>query len=315
MKSPRGAQRKPPLRRLNLNLLYPLDAILNAPTLTEAGRRANLSQPAMSHALRRLRDHFGDDLVAFSGGDKTLTVLAEALQPEIRRVIREVESAFNLEVEFSPSTTARSVTIATSETIEQMFLAPLLRDLNREAPEAAFRVVPLDPVAPERSLELGADVILLQSHFASQRLETRRLSVDRLSCLLRSGHPALSTNGRVSIEVFEEANHVVALTDSVVVAPSTQIGKELLARRKIAIRATTQAAIPWYLINSDLIATGSTQLFQGYASMLPLVVAPPPFESAYVTVVAQWASFRRRDPMVVWLLERLRDAVPKTLRA
>ncbi|MDC9031774.1 LysR family transcriptional regulator, partial [Pseudomonas aeruginosa] len=51
------------MHRLNLNLLYPLHAILHAATLTEAGRRVRLSQSAMSHALRRLREHYRDDLV------------------------------------------------------------------------------------------------------------------------------------------------------------------------------------------------------------------------------------------------------------
>ncbi|WP_447406308.1 helix-turn-helix domain-containing protein, partial [Clostridium perfringens] len=70
-----AAAAEAPVHRLNLNLLYPLDAILHAPTLTEAGRRVRLSQSAMSHALRRLREHFGDDIVTHAGGDQQLTPL------------------------------------------------------------------------------------------------------------------------------------------------------------------------------------------------------------------------------------------------
>jgi LysR family transcriptional regulator, nod-box dependent transcriptional activator len=313
-KSPDEEEDWSPARRLNLNLLYPLDAILNAPSLTEAGRRSHLSQPAMSHALKRLRDHFGDDLVAFSSGDRTLTALGEVLRPEIRRVMREVEGAFNLEVEFDPRTTTRDVTIATSEMIEHMMLAPLLRELSRQAPDASFRVVPLDTSAPERSLELGADIILLQAHFASGRLETRRLSRDGLSCLMRVDHPALGSNRRISPDSYEMAHHVIALADSVVVTPSDAAGERLLAQRKISIRATSQAAIPWYLLKSDLIATGSSWLFQTYASMLPLIVVPPPFPAHDVTVVAQWASYRGQDPLVTWLVESLAQAVPEPLR-
>jgi LysR family transcriptional regulator, nod-box dependent transcriptional activator len=303
-----------PARRLNLNLLYPLDAILNASTLTAAGQRTHLSQPAMSHALRRLRDHFGDDLVTFSGGGKSVTALGEALRPEIRRVMRELEGAFSLAVDFDPATTTRQLTIATSEMIERTILTPVLQKLSGQAPTASFRVVPLDTAAPERSLELGADIILLQSHFTRERLMTRQITVDRLACMMRRKHPALDRAKRISAERYAAARHVVSLADSVVVAPSDKIGETLLARRVIAIRATTQAAIPWYLINSDLIATGSSSLFQSYASMLPLIVTTPPFPSDPVTVVAQWASDRRHDPMLAWLVAELADSVPKNLR-
>ncbi len=78
------------VQRLNLNLLYPLDAILHAPTLTEAGRRVSLGQSTMSHALRKLRAHFGDNLVLMTGGEWQLTALGLTLRDDVRRVLREV---------------------------------------------------------------------------------------------------------------------------------------------------------------------------------------------------------------------------------
>ncbi|MEJ8630431.1 LysR family transcriptional regulator [Sphingomonas sp. I4] len=91
-----------PVHRFNLNLLYPLDAILHAPTLTEAGRRVRLSQSAMSHALRRLREHFADDLITYLNGEKQLTPLGVALRDEVRRVMREVDGTFNFSLVFDP---------------------------------------------------------------------------------------------------------------------------------------------------------------------------------------------------------------------
>lgn len=70
-----------------------------------------LSQSAMSHALRRLRDYFGDDLVTYMGGGQHPTPLGLALRAEVRRVLREVEGALNLSLTFDPLTTTQTLTL------------------------------------------------------------------------------------------------------------------------------------------------------------------------------------------------------------
>jgi DNA-binding transcriptional LysR family regulator len=122
-----------PVHRLNLNMLYPLDAILHASTLTEAGRRVRLSQSAMSHALRRLREHFGDDLVTHAGGEQHLTALGLALRGEVRRVLLDVDGTFNFALSFDPLTSTDTITVAATESFEQM-VRPVLRNLSAAAP-------------------------------------------------------------------------------------------------------------------------------------------------------------------------------------
>jgi DNA-binding transcriptional LysR family regulator len=115
-------------------MLYPLDAILHASTLTEAGRRVRLSQSAMSHALRRLREHFGDDLVTHAGGEQHLTALGLALRGEVRRVLLDVDGTFNFALSFDPLTSTDTITVAATESFEQMVLGPVLRNLSAAAP-------------------------------------------------------------------------------------------------------------------------------------------------------------------------------------
>lgn len=297
-----------PVRRLNLNLLYPLDAILNAPSLTEAGRRVSLSQPAMSHALRRLRAHFNDELVEHVGGVQVLTVLGSALRPEIRRLMGELEGAFNFSLDFDPSTSDRSITIAASETIEYLFLARLLRSVSVEAPNLSLSVVPLDISIPERSLEMGADVLVLPIFAAKASLEVKPLLEETLACMVRADHPALDGNGSISPANYAAARHILALSDKTVAVPSDPLGENMLAGRRIGMRVTSQAAIPWFLLESDLIATGSSWLFQAYASMMPLAVSAAPFAAKRVPIVLQWAASRRHDPMLAWFIERLGEA-------
>jgi DNA-binding transcriptional LysR family regulator len=298
-----------PVRRLNLNLLYPLDSILNAPSLTEAGRRVHLSQSAMSHALRRLREHFNDELVSYSGGRQSVTTLGEALRPEIRRVMREVEHAFDFALDFDPLTTSREIGIAASETIEHTFLVRLLRGLNVEAPDLVLNMLPLNLSAPEQALANGADIIILPDFAASPRLEKRALFDESLSCMVRAGHPILGLNGSINAADYAAGKHIAALADTTISSPADATGEALLASRRIAVRTSLQAAVPNFVLQSDLIATGSSSLFQSYAALMPLVVTSTPFGSKTVPIVFQWAPHRRNDPMLRWLIGRVDHAV------
>ena len=300
-----SAEQEAPVRRLNLNLLYPLDAILQAPTLTEAGRRVRLSQSAMSHALRRLRDHFADDLVTHTGGNQHPTPLGLALRGEVRRVLRELEGSLNFSLAFDPLTTARTITIGTSETIEQMLLGPVLRGLSTSAPGLTVNLLPIDVNAPHRSLDQGAELILLTEEAAIPGLETLPILTDYAACMVWNEHPDLEDVHDISEAHYRAARHVVARDEMTATFSLDPLGAELLRARRICVRATSQATLPTIIIGSDLIATGSSWLFQNYASIMPLKLITAPFPRKPNVIIAQWPRYRH-DPMVAWFLEQIR---------
>lgn len=296
-----------PMRRLNLNLLYPLHAILHAPTLTEAGRRVRLSQSAMSHALRRLRDHFGDDLVTHSGGDQHLTPLGMALRAEVRRVMQEVEGTFNYVLDFDPLTATHTITIAAPEAIEQMLLGPVTRGLSTDAPGLSVRMITLDMEVPQRSLDQGADLLLLPEESAIDRLETLPILTDHASCMVWNGHTELGDCHKISEEQYRAARHIVTRGEVTSFLAIDDLGYRMLNARRIGVRTTSQATLPAIIIDSDLVATGSVWLFQHYASIMPLQVITAPFLTKETVFVAQWESHRRRDPMLAWFVKRLEE--------
>jgi DNA-binding transcriptional LysR family regulator len=314
MQDPIEAEEWTPVRRLNLNLLYPLDAILNAPSLTEAGRRVYLSQSAMSHALRRLREHFRDELVTYASGRQNLTTLGDALRPEIRRVLREVERAFDFSLEFDPGTSTREITIAASETVEHTFISILLRELMHDAQDVVLNMIPLNLAGPDSALARGADIIILPASAANPRFEHRLLYNETLACMVRKDHPILDADGRITAEAYAAGRHIGALADNSIAAPANAEGEELLANRRFTVRTSLQAAVPNLVCQSDLIATGSSSLFQSYAAMLPLVVTSAPFPAQEVPIVFQWSPHRRNDPMMRWLIDRLESSVPSHLQ-
>jgi len=300
-----GYEVEAPVHRLNLNLLYPLDAILHASTLTEAGRRVHLSQSAMSHALRRLREHFGDDLVTHAGGEQQLTPLGLALRSEVRRVLREVDGTFNFALSFDPLTSTGTIVVAATESFEQMVLGPVLRRLSTGAPRVRVDMMSLDAKEPQRAIEKGADLLLLPSEAALPGLETLPIIKDQAACMIWDKHPELGGCSDLTEAQYRAARHIVAQGEMTDALPMDEAGAEMLRTRNIYVRTTSQATLPTIVIGSDLVATGSMWLFQQYASVMPLKVVTAPFDRNSSTIVAQWPR-HRHAPMVTWFVDEIR---------
>nr|WP_282599831.1 LysR family transcriptional regulator [Novosphingobium sp. SG707] len=286
-------------------MLYPLDAILHAPTLTEAGRRVRLSQSAMSHALRRLREHFGDDLVTHAGGDQQLTPLGAALRGEVRRVLRDVDGTFNFALSFDPLVSIGTITVAASDVVEQMLLGPVVQRLQKSAPGLTVNIIPLNADAPHLALDRGAELLLLPADAALAELETLPILTEYVSCLIWTGHSKLADQVDIDEAHYRAAHHVIAHDERLPNLALDRNTAELLKARRIAMRTSSQAALPAIIIRSDLIATGSSWLFQYFASIMPVRAVAAPFAQEGSILVAQWAAHKRRDPMLAWFVEQI----------
>ncbi|WP_182262836.1 LysR family transcriptional regulator [Rhodococcus sp. UFZ-B548] len=133
------------LRSIDLNLLVDLDALLSTQSVSEAARRMNLSQSAMSGSLSRLRRLFDDPLMVRSGRSLVLTRRAEGLILPLREILGKINEVFTDSDEYTPETMARSFSISASDYATAVVLAPLLRALSVEAPNVTINVLPRSP--------------------------------------------------------------------------------------------------------------------------------------------------------------------------
>ncbi|NIZ90063.1 LysR family transcriptional regulator [Kineococcus rubinsiae] len=146
------------LANLDLNLLVPLDALLQERSVTRAAERLLLSQPALSASLARLRRHFDDPLLVRVGNTYQLTPLAEQLAARTRVLLADVERVFSAEPDFDPRTTTREFTMVTSD-YSSTVLAPLVVALlDAEAPRARLRLSANTPRVVD-----GAERVLLST--------------------------------------------------------------------------------------------------------------------------------------------------------
>jgi len=184
-------------------------ALLEERNLTRAGARLNLTQPAMSAALTRLRQHFGDDLLARSGRQFVLTPAAERILPAVRLALRQVERTFAETGEFDAATSAREFSVAIpGESI--LALGDLVRRVHALAPavRVALRPLPTELISDERGL-LQHDVLIAPLGFYRPAGQPEVICRDRFVCVADPGNPRLR-DGRLTLEDLSALPHAAA---------------------------------------------------------------------------------------------------------
>ena len=122
------------LHLFDLNLLVALDALLRECNVTHAGNRLNLSQPAMSGALARLRDHFQDELLVPAGRRMIRTPLAEKLVQPVHEILLQIRGTLEARPLFDPATSTRHFSIAASDYVIAVLIADVLRSVRCPRP-------------------------------------------------------------------------------------------------------------------------------------------------------------------------------------
>ncbi|MFE6640606.1 LysR family transcriptional regulator [Streptomyces tendae] len=195
------------LASVNLNLLVPLLALLEERSVTRAARRVGLSQPAMSHALTRMRRLLGDDLVVPHRGGSTLTPRALELLGPLRSALRQTARVVNLP-SFDPATDERVVTVAMTTSTAFVVGPRLTRLVARRAPHATLRLRTFTVPTEATFTEQGVDVALIsEGHFSPYPRE--RLYDDR--CVVAAAADTLPEAS--ALDLLTTQPHVVVDTE------------------------------------------------------------------------------------------------------
>jgi DNA-binding transcriptional LysR family regulator len=182
---------------LDLNLLVAFDALLETRSVSRAAERLNLSQPATSAALARLRDYFGDEILVSHGKRMHPTTHAEALLPKVREFLSGVDALIASSIEFDPATSQRTFRVIASDYMAAAVLAPLIRRLAWQAPQVRIEIVAPD-TRSDSLLDGGhVDVVISPAEFIESDHPTELLfeEVHVVACC--ATNPALK-RGRIS---------------------------------------------------------------------------------------------------------------------
>jgi DNA-binding transcriptional LysR family regulator len=290
---------------IDLNLLKVLDALLEERHVSRAAQRVGLSQPALSNALRRLREVCEDPLFTRSRQGMVPTARALQMGGPVRGAMRQIREALSGGAEFDPGASVRTFRIAMPDYLEYRLMPGLLRALATEAPEVRVQVRRLEGLfqAPETALRAGSLDLAVGFFPDGKGVETgtrvETLFSDRQAVIGRSGHPLLRGRGVMALEKFVAAEHAaVIFRDEAWGLIDTELASQGLRRRMrlatphflTALRAVQQ---------SDLIACVPEWLAREFAGE-GLAVRKPPFHLPEFVARMVWSREAEADPGQRW---------------
>jgi DNA-binding transcriptional LysR family regulator len=293
------------LSTIDLNLLIALDALLSEGHVGRAGRKVGLSQPAASHALKRLRDLLGDPLLVRVGSRMELTPRATALRESLAETLQQVQALLVADA-FEPGRSYREFSLMMQDHIAHLIVPQLAKRLYREAPGITLHVLAWQSPAsmkPERFRSIDLLISCALNTLPGFQRET--LFTDTEVTVVRRGHPSIAR--MKNLKTFLNSRHVAVVGRGLVEDPVDTWLRQQGFGRQIALRVPSYLQALQAVAQTDLVAFVPKRLAESFARPFSLAVLPPPIDPGEY----QEYLFRPRrgaqDLASSWLLKLMRE--------
>jgi len=302
------------LSQVDLNLFVVLEAIYREGNLTRAGRQLKLTQPAMSHALKRLRELLKDPLFIREGANMVPTPFSRNMINDVRQALQILEVNLYENRNFDPAHTRRNFQLGFWELMEATILPPLSVALAQAAPDISITTLRVKRREIEVELSSGAlDLALDIPISMTESIRQKPLFSDRVVVVARQGHPAIC--GELDLDTFLSQAHVLVSSrrygPSLVDAELNRKGK----KRRIVLRCQNYFAACRAVSQTNLLLT----MPEHYAQMLNSFgnrLYPFPLKSLQtLDLHMYWHESAENDPPNRWLREQIAKVVEDAMQA
>ena len=309
-------------RSLDLNLLRVFDEVMAERSLTRAAHKLSLTQPAVSNAMRRLREAVGDELLVRSGQGVEPTARAMALWPPVREALAQLQESL-APGRFDPATATSTFVLAMADATAATLVPALVEILEREAPGVAIRVLPLTTRDPRQLLDdeaadmavgyfpaVLADLTARAQSGDAVAFESRRLYNGEYVCVMRQGHPL--THAPLTLDAYCEARHMLVSFSGRAFGFIDEALASLGRERKVVITVNQFFTAGRVVCGSDLLTVLPRHFVPVTGIADALVQRALPLNVPPVHVDALW---RRRGPQqtaMTWLLQALARSSQRT---
>jgi DNA-binding transcriptional LysR family regulator len=287
------------------------DEVMAERSLTRAARNLSLTQPAVSNALRRLRDTLGDELVKRSGQGMAPTPRALSLWPAVREALQQLQEAM-IPSQFVPGTANSTFVLAMADATAAELMPGLVETLEQEAPGVTMRVVPLTTRDPRRMLDeescdlavgyfpsLLADLTVRAQSGDAMPFMHQRLYDGEYVCVMRKDHPL--AKGPMTLNRFCAARHMLVSFSGRPFGFVDEALASLGRQRQVVLTVNQFFTAGQVVANSNLLTVlpGHFVKVTGIADQL--ILRPLPFEVSPVHVDAVWHRRSEQRSSHMWL--------------
>lgn len=297
------------LRRLDFALLLIFQEVYRSRRSTAAAERLGLSQPAISHALGRLRDLFGDPLFLRRPTGLQPTARAHELAPKVDALLAQAAAIIDGPREFDAGSTRRHFRISANDFAATLITAPLLSALASEAPQARLSLsFAGGPTQAFRKLREGdLDIAIGRFPSVPEDCHVECLFQETYQVVVRSRHPALR-NG-LTLDTYLSLDHLIVSFAGDLVGTIDEILARDGRSRRVAASSPMFLSAFAAAAASDLIITAPRRLAVRFAHSFGLRVLDLPFVAEPFLVDMIRSRSSTNDPAVDWLVERIRRSV------
>lgn len=288
------------LPKFDLNLLVVFDALMQEQHVGRAGELLGLTQPAVSHALGRLRHLVNDPLFVKHAKGMRPTPRAEALADAIAPALRMLRASLRPDEAFDPRNVSRTIVIGASDYVDLTLMPPLMGRLRELAPGFDIRLRPISRETVLRDLRRQEiDFAIGPLAAAPDSVDVIPLFTERLVMISRRGHPALLDE--LSVEGFSALSHLLVSQRGDAFGSVDNVLRELGHSRRIAITVPHFLAAPFIVGATDLVAVLAERVVLRLAHPAQLSVYELPFAVPSWTVGLARLKERPDDPAIDWL--------------
>lgn len=302
------------IKSLDLNLLSVFVILWDTRSVSRTSERLALTQPAVSHALKRLRDRLGDALFVPGRQGLVPTARAAELINPVREALGQIERALDQTPLFTPADAHREFRIATLDLLELWMLPDLLEIIGPEAPGVVVRSVRVpDSGSAQALLEAGdIDVVVDGRPLRGAGIRCEVLAEINLVTLIWKRENLLGKKFPLSLYlkrphvIYEWFNRPGSVVDHALVAKGH--------KRKVGAIVQTFLAMPAVAARTGYVCNVPHQISDRFAELFDLSVHRPPIDLPPSKFFHAWHARFESDPALIWLLERMRQVMAPKIR-
>ncbi|MET1015668.1 MAG: LysR family transcriptional regulator [Leifsonia flava] len=300
------------LANVDLNLLVPLQALLEEKSVSRAAERIHMSQPALSQSLSRLRRHFNDDLLVRSGNSYVLSPLAVHLSSEIQAASASVTRVFGSQSDFDPASSQREFRIICSDYAASVFGAALSRRIAKYAPSVQLVFEQMEDSVVDNAPESLRDVDgLIVPHGYIKGAAHQELFLDRWVCIADASRHEGDT---LSEEALGRLPWVVTFNGRTAITLAIRELHTIGIYPHIQVVSRNFLTLADLVVDTNRIAFAPEALARRLAETRPVVVLDPPIEVPDLRNAFWWNAAFDDDPGHVWLRAQMNQVTVPGMR-